>query len=473
MSRAYEAVRRGVRHRLAPWSDAQVATVAAVVVLGVWCQRPLAATLPAAVTGLCWRRPSLLVGCLVLGNVAAVSAAHAWDGAQPRHLGRYTGWVTLASDPEPRGAGVHAVFAVDGERFDAWVFGSRGHRIEQHLAGERLWIVGDRQRSSPDSRRRLQVRHVVGSIDVETVADEAPGTPMARTANTVRRSLRRAAERAMPADDAALFAGLVVGDDVRESAATVAAFRASGLSHLTAVSGQNVAFVIAACSPLLTRLRPVARWLATVAVVAWFAALTRFEPSVLRASVMAVTSAWGFVTGRDRPPRRLLCLAVAALVLADPMLVWSVAFWLSVGATAGVVTIGPWLDHRLPGPRWVIAPLAVTLGAQIGVALPSWLVFGRLPLVAIPANLLAAPAAGFVMLYGLPAVLVAAPLPPGLAAVLLAPASVSTRWVSVVARLAARIEPPAPWGPVGWLVVTTIVAMACRWGRSGSAQRFP
>ena len=57
------------------------------------------------------------------------------------------------------------------------------------------------------------------------------------------------------------------------------------------------------------------------------------------------------------------------------------------------------------------APVGVTLGAQVGVVVPAVLVFGRLPLVSIPANLLAVPVAGFVMLYGLPAGLLAGAVP--------------------------------------------------------------
>ena len=62
----------------------------------------------------------------------------------------------------------------------------------------------------------------------------------------------------LPADQAALTRGLVIGDDRDQPPAMVERFRASGLSHLTAVSGQNVAFVLAAAGPLLRRL-PV-RW---------------------------------------------------------------------------------------------------------------------------------------------------------------------------------------------------------------------
>ena len=124
------------------------------------------------------------------------------------------------------------------------------------------------------------------------------------------------------------------------------------------------------------------------------------------------------------------------LVLVDPLLVWSVGFWMSVGATAGVCAIGPPLAKRLARLGGLAVPLGITLGAQIGVVVPSVLVFGRLPLVSIPANLLAVPVAGAVMLYGLPAALVAGAVP-ALAPVVMLPALVGTRWVDAVAQVAA------------------------------------
>ena len=199
--------------------------------------------------------------------------------------------------------------------------------------------------------------------------------------------------------------GLVVGDDQDQPPAMVERFRASGLAHLTAVSGQNVAFVLAAAGPLLRRSRPLSRWMLTLGLIGWFVLLTRAEPSVMRAGTMAALSATAFLLGRQREPVRLLALAVAGLLLLDPLLAWSVGFWLSVGATAGVTAIGPWLAPRLGALGPLALPVAVTVGAQLGVALPSLLVFGRLSLVGTVANLVAVPVAGLVMLYGLPACL--------------------------------------------------------------------
>jgi competence protein ComEC len=292
------------------------------------------------------------------------------------------------------------------------------------------------------------------------VSDVHAGAALAVASNRVRHLVERGAA-ALPEPHAALFRGLVVGDDRDQPLAMVAAFRGSGLSHLTAVSGQNVAFVLAAAGPVLRSLRPGPRLAATIALIAWFVSLTRFEPSILRAGVMAGLTAVATATGRDRSPGRVLALAVGGLVMLDPLLVWSVGFWMSVGATLGVSELGPRIAARLAGWGRAATPIGITLGAQAGVALPSLVVFGRLPLVSVVANPLAVPVAGMVMLYGLPASIVAGAVP-ALAGVVMAPAGIGVRWVDAVARLGAWAEPGPPLTWLGWCLVAIAVAAGGR-----------
>ncbi|MGH9271962.1 MAG: ComEC/Rec2 family competence protein, partial [Ilumatobacteraceae bacterium] len=228
-------------------------------------------------------------------------------------------------------------------------------------------------------------------------------------------------------------------------------------SHLTAVSGQNVALIVAAAGPLLRRTRPFARWAMTLALIAWFVVLTRAEPSVLRAGVMAGLSATAFVLGRQREPVRLLALAVIGLLLLDPLLAWSVGFWLSVGATAGVTAVGPWLAAHFGALGPLAMPAAFTVGAQLGVAIPSVLVFGRLSLVGTVANLVAVPVAGLVMLYGLPASVLAGAVPV-VAPVIMLPVGVGVGWIDAVATIGAAVEPGPPWSWLGWVLVAAVVA---------------
>ena len=161
---------------------------------------------------------------------------------------------------------------------------------------------------------------------------------------------------------------------------------------------------------------------------------------------------------------------MVALLLLDPLLAWSVGFWLSVGATGGVTGVAPRLALRLRGLGPLAMPVAVTLGAQLGVALPSLLVFGRLSLVGTVANLVAVPVAGLVMLYGLPACLLGGAVPV-LAPVVVAPVGWGTRWVDAVATVAARLEPPAPWSAIGWVVLVLTVTTAIVLGNRRDALR--
>ena len=334
-------------------------------------------------------------------------------------------------------------------------------RVRTWRGGDLVRVHGERVELSADRATRVAWQHVVGELRVDWVGDVAPGAPLAVASNRVRAAIERGSMALAP-DDSALFRGLVIGDDRDQPPAMLERFRASGLAHLTAVSGQNVSFVIAAAGPLLSRLRPLARWAVTLGLIAWFVSLTRFEPSIVRAGTMAAISTTAYVRGRDRSPFRVLCLAVTVLVLVDPLLLRSIGFWLSVGATAGVCTVGPWLAKRLSGLGFLATPVGITLGAQLGVALPSVLVFGRLPLVSIPANVLAVPVAGFVMLYGLPAALVAGSVP-AVAGVVMFPARLGVRWVDTVALLGERFEPQGRAVWLGWsLVVAGVVVIAAK-----------
>ena len=124
-----------------------------------------------------------------------------------------------------------------------------------------------------------------------------------------------------------------------------------------------------------------------------------------------------------------------ALLFVDPLLAWSVGFWLSVGATAGVVIGAVHLAPRLARLGPLALPAAVTLGAQCGVAVPSLLVFGRLSVTGTVANLVAVPVAGLVMLYGLPACLVAGVVP-AVGVPVMAPVGWGVWWVDAVATVA-------------------------------------
>src|SRR5262249_9108653 len=267
-------------------------------------------------------------------------------------------------------------------------------------AGDRIVLRG---RLAPlgsgsyDTRARW--RHAVGRLDhVELVSLAGPRGLFA-AANGARALILRGTAPLAPTARA-LVAGFLLGDTRAIPSPVIDAYRDAGLSHLLAVSGENVAFVMALAAPLLRRLRLRPRTACALAIVAVFAAMTRFEPSVLRAAAMAAITLLSMLGGRPVSGLRVLAYAVIALLLCDPFLLHSVAFALSCGASAGIACLSRPVYARLPAPRWVREPLAVSIGAQLGVLPVLLFVFGSFPLITPVSNLLAAPAAEVLGVYG-------------------------------------------------------------------------
>jgi competence protein ComEC len=411
------------------------------------------------------RRAAIGVGAVLAAVVTAGLAAVAWSHATDAVLGPFSGPARLLTDPDRRAAMVRVVIEVEGRRYEVWAGGSPGRRLEARSAGEVVWVAGERL-GPGRSAERLAVAHVVGRLRVERVGAWSSGRPLDRAANRAR-ALVSDGVRGWPPAEASLFLGLVLGDDRDEPDSMVAAFRASGLAHLTAASGQNIAFVLAGAGPLLRRVRPGWRLGATLALIGWFVVLTRAEPSVLRAAAMAALGVVALTFGRDGSPLRSLALATIVLVTIDPLLAWSVSFLLSVGATAGLVILTRRIEPLLPGPVWLRAPVAVTMAAQIGVSPVALAAFGTLPVVAIPANLLAVPVAAAVMLVGLPLAMVAGALPAAVAGVVTWPVLGAVRWVWTVAELGARSRVPGAVDAVAWALLLVVIAwVGSRRGRA-------
>ncbi|HYZ97370.1 MAG TPA: ComEC/Rec2 family competence protein, partial [Acidimicrobiales bacterium] len=386
----------------------------------------------------------------------------------PLDTGPVTAEVTLVADPVPDGrGGVTADVRLDGRRLRAHARRAAASSLDDRLTGERVLVIGDLQPPG-ETEWRLRYRHLAGRLEIDTVVGWRTGDPVTRLANGLRRTLAQGAE-VLSDRHASLLAGLTLGDVRAQPADMSDAFRAAGMTHLLAVSGQNVAFVLVLAAPVLSRLRFGPRLVVTLSVLAGFALVWRFEPSVLRATAMAAVAATGAALGRPASTLRTLGLGVTGVLLVDPLLATSLAFRLSVVAAAGIVVGAAPLERALPGPRWLTVPLAVTVAAQLAVAPLLVASFGSVPVASLPANLLAVPAAGPVMIWGLTGGLAAGLSPGTAAAALHVPTLALLAWIDGVAAAAARW----PLGQLGashviWLAAILVVGLGIRaWSPRG------
>ena len=436
---------------------------AAMVGWSITIWLPIAAVLAA----LAWRRPVVLVVAVVV--LAGALGARSQQGLAV-HIREHEvhDWVTVAHDPEQVGAATRLDVRLGRVRLEVSAYGAPARQLSGLLVGERVEIAGTVRPRLADAPW-LDQRHVVARLDVaEVVAVRAAKWPYS-WANALRRSLHRGASSLGP-EHRGLFTGFVFGDDRDQPSVIADDFRGSGLGHLLAVSGENVAFVAALLAPLLNRLDFRVRFAALSAALAFFALVTRFEPSVLRAIVMATIAGLATAMGRTVSTRRIIALTCTALVLVDPVITRSVGFQLSVLATAGIVELAPSIAARLPGPRWLAVGASVTIAAQLAVAPVEVARFGGMPLAALPANILAAPAAGPIMMWGLTGGVFAGLVGGPIARVVHLPTRVLIWWVAAVARGAAR----APLGELRTRHLVMLLAAACVFAlaRAASGRRL-
>lgn len=434
----------------------ELEVVVMAVGTAVACRWPVSLSLWAsaasAVAALLVGRPRVVLVAIVA--LAAARGAVVAEGHTDLEPTSWFGEVRLVTDPEESRFG----WVAEGRLNEGSAAGARvrlsfpwavGQELAHATAGDVLEIEG--RITAIDQNGWTRSRHLRGRLSA-TTATKVAGPRAWQAPSEWFRHVVEAGADGMPSRLRPLYLGLVIGDDRDQPRSQQAEFRAAGLSHLLAVSGQNVAFVLAVAAPALRRAGYRPRLALTVGLLVVFAVATRLEPSVVRATVSAGIAAVAVLTGRRSRGVRTLGLAVTGLLLIDPFLAQSIGFALSVLASGGILIAGPAISRRLRGPAWLADAAGITIAAQLFVApLLIW-VFGPISLVSLPANVLAGWAAGAVMTWGLTGGVVAGLLPAGLRSLVSLPASGLVWWIDAVAGWAVELPMPrvGMLGLVGW-----------------------
>ena len=415
---------------------------------------PIAAALVVMLVGIVTVRPRVIgIGLLLL---VAWHAGHELRGLEPSPTKPVReADVVVVDDPRAGDGRIRALVDLDGDLLMIDARAATAGDLSTARVGDHLMISGSVRGSRPRSSWAIS-RRVVGRVSATTLRRTEPARGPTGLANAFRSTVRSGAE-SMSHDRKVLFTGLVFGDDRGQDVIVADNFRAAGLGHLLAVSGQNVVFVLLLAAPILTRISAIpVRVGAALTVLLGFGFITRFEPSVTRALVMAGLALLAHALGRPGGAAVALPPAVVGLLLFDPLLAWSLAFQLSVAATAGLIVLTPRIAAHVPGPDALVLAISATLGAQLAVSPLLFATFGTVSAVAVPANLLAAPAAAGVMMWGLVAGTLAGLSPEPVAWLLHLPTRAMLWWIDTVAEVGAR----RPVGHVGAAYVSVLVGLA-------------
>jgi ComEC/Rec2-related protein len=323
-------------------------------------------------------------------------------------------------------------------------------RGTRHGFDERTWL----------KRRGI---HVVLRGDRWRVVGHRGG--LGGLADRVRRWLARSVAGGLDGERRGVLLGVVLGEDQGLNEQLRTDFRSSGLYHLLAVSGQNVALVAGGVL-LLAWLLGVTRWvgeLGALAAIAAYVLAVGPQPSVVRAGIAGALGSLAWLSARATDKWYFLLLGGLALLAWNPYVLFDAGFQLSFAAVVAIFTLVRPLRRLLDGypvPGMLADAISVSTACAAATAPILWLQFHAIPLFAVPANAAAAPAV--VPLLGL-ALSAAAihPLAPSVAAALSQVNGLCAAYLAGCAKTFGSL----PFAQVrsGWAVATLVVLAAGAW----------
>jgi len=422
------------------------------------------------------------LGVAVVGagfGLAVGLRSHAADHHPAVRLFGATAEVTVTPEENPRAIGsgrlmFRAVLVAVTDHDVAGrvvVFASGGHFADL-IAGQPARF---RARISRPARRDLTVATL--TVVGPPVLGEA--SEVQRFAQGVRARFAAASRDALPADQAAMLPGLVLGDTSTVPAATVAEFRTAGLTHLTAVSGANVTIVCGAVLLMAGLIGPRAAVVLAALALAVFVFVVQPTASVLRAAVMGAIALMAVLSARRRQGVPALAATVIVLMVFAPQLAVDVGFMLSVSATAALIVVAPSLSARLIArgyPKPVADAVCIALTAQLATAPLVAAISGQLSVVGVIANLVVSPMIPPITVLGTAAAALC-PLWPAAGDLLIRFTGPELWWLLRVAHCAAALPGAAIPVPSGWPGLATVGAVAVgavvswrwRWFRRSAA----
>lgn len=296
----------------------------------------------------------------------------------------------------------------------------------------------------------------------------------------IRRHFSDTINTAFPEDAAPFARALLLGDRSGIDYETNTSFQISGIAHIIAVSGLHVSILFTLINILCLK----RRWLVAIIglpALFLFAVVAGFSPSVVRACVMQGLMILASLAGRDYDGPTELSFATLVMLVANPLVVTSVSFLLSVGCVSGILLlqnrIYSWLYEKIcnrqnPGfvkmKRWFASSVSVTCASMALTTPFSAASFGSVSLVGVLTNLLTLWVIGFIF-YGIILVCLLSALLPGMAAVAAAVVSWPIRYVLWISGLFAAFPLSAVYTRsiyiTAWLVFSYVLLAVFLIGR--------
>lgn len=322
----------------------------------------------------------------------------------------------VISEPRKLPEAISFTLRVDKLRTDSgdWCL---NERLKVYLKGESIQLgdrvtfkdkilfpqnEGDFDYAKYLARRRIKTMAFIEPAEIKEI--KSTENVFLKAIMLVRSKTKEAFSKFLSDGKGAVLLGILFGDTSEIAEDTLENFRATGLSHVLAVSGLHVGILIGVCVlfACLLRLSPLNRVIIICLSVAFYSAITLGRPSILRALLMTMAGSAAWFLGRKNNLLSSVSFAALALLAYDPFMLYDIGFQLSFAATLGVILLAPVFEGVMSDvPLGLKKSIVLSVSAQVAVAPFLISYFGEVSQIGVLANLLVVPALAPILTLGL------------------------------------------------------------------------
>ena len=190
-----------------------------------------------------------------------------------------------------------------------------------------------------DYKQYLKSKNIYGTIDCvqyEIIANNKINI-ISNIINYVQNNIKENMSNILDEEQGALCIGILIGDRENISDITEDNFKKSNLTHMLAVSGSHITYIIVALTTLLSKTNRKFSLIITIIFLLFFTVLTGFTASVLRASIMGILTLLASILHRKSDTINNLGISSIIILLYNPYLLVDAGFLLSYAGTIGII----------------------------------------------------------------------------------------------------------------------------------------
>lgn len=287
------------------------------------------------------------------------------------------------------------------------------NNIKEPKYGDKVKVSGIIEKPSEERnpggfnyRRYLISKNIYSIIKCEyfSMKDENKGNRFIALSMNMKEKMLGVIHNLLPKNEALLLAAVVLSktDTLDEQVKTD--FSNSGLSHIMAVSGMNVALIVIPLLYTSKKLKiPKLLYIPGIAIILiMFAFITGGSAAVVRAVIMSMVVIIGEAIYRDNDTLTCIAFSAVLILVYNPVIFFDVGFQLSYAATLGIVMLQSRIaDMFKTLPKILGDTISVTLSAQVGVIPIICYYFNKISIISLFSNIIAAPIAQGILIIGL------------------------------------------------------------------------